>query len=100
MGQGVDYKACLPKHPWPPHEPEFNKYSLGNAQPQGVDGDNNFQPTAQDQDAAPQYQQPAVHYEQPGQEAYYDQPGQDVQYVQQYEQPAQKMPPKESGEEL
>ena len=43
----------------------FNKYSVDNAQPQGVDVNNNFQPTAQVQDAAPQYQEPAAQYEQP-----------------------------------
>lgn len=92
--------STMPQQPGQPQEPVFNKYSLDNAQPQGVDVNNNFQPTAQVQDAAPQYQEPAVQYEQPAQEAYYDQPAQDVQYDQQYEQPAQEMTPMDSGEEL
>ena len=92
--------STMPQQPGQPQEPVFNKYSLDNAQPQGVDVNNNFQPTAQVQDAAPQYQEPAAQYEQPAQEVHYDQPAQDVQYDQQYEQPAQEMTPMDSGEEL
>ena len=71
MSQGVVVNTCLPKTAWPPTY----------AQPQGVDVNNNFQPTAQVQDAAPQYQEPAAQYQQPAQEVHYDQPAQDLQSV-------------------
>ncbi|MGL4617400.1 MAG: hypothetical protein ACRCUM_04110 [Mycoplasmoidaceae bacterium] len=74
-----------------PQEPVFNKYSLDNSQPQGVDVHNNFQ------EVAPKYQEQPQEYQQPvAQEAIQELPQeqQPVAEEVQYEQPVS------SGEEL
>ncbi|MGL5246183.1 MAG: hypothetical protein ACRC8C_01290 [Mycoplasmoidaceae bacterium] len=79
-------------------EPVFNKYSLDNAQPQGVDVHNNFQ------EVAPQYQEPTQQYQEPTQQ--YQEPTQQYQEpTQQYQEPVaqeevQYEQPVSSGEEL
>ncbi|MGL5591437.1 MAG: hypothetical protein ACRDCF_01745 [Mycoplasmoidaceae bacterium] len=62
-----------------PQEPVFNKYSLENSQPQGVDVHNNFQ------EVAPQYHEPVQQQEQQYQEP--------VQQEQQYQEPVQQQEP-------
>ncbi|MGL5640177.1 MAG: hypothetical protein ACRDCD_00770 [Mycoplasmoidaceae bacterium] len=84
-----------PEGPELQQEPVFNKYSLENSQPQGVDVHNNFQ------EVAPQYQEPTQQPEQQHQEPT-QQPEQQLE--QQHQEPVaqeeQYVQPVSSGEEL